>query len=177
MHPQVRANYLASPMLVVAFALAGRVDIDLTKEPLGKGKDGKPVFLRDIWPTLEEIQQAMSASLKPSLFEHRYGSVFEGDEIWKGLEVPEGSRYAWDKNSTYVQEPPFFTDLPPEPLAAARHQRRPRPRGAGRLGDDRPHLPRGLHPEERPRRAATSASTASSRWTGTPSAPAAATTK
>jgi aconitate hydratase len=114
-HPQVRANYLASPMLVVAFALAGRVDIDLTREPLGVGRDGKPVFLRDIWPSAEEIQGAMAASLKPELFERRYASVFEGDEIWKGLEVPEGSRYGWDPKSTYVQEPPFFVNLPPEP--------------------------------------------------------------
>jgi aconitate hydratase len=114
-HPQVRANYLASPMLVVAFALAGRVDIDLSREPVGTGRDGKPVFLRDIWPTAEEIQATMAASLKPELFERRYASVFEGDEIWKGLQIPEGSRYAWDAESTYVQEPPFFVDLPPEP--------------------------------------------------------------
>jgi aconitate hydratase len=114
-HPQVRANYLASPMLVVAFALVGRVDIDLTKEPLGTGRDGKAVFLREIWPSLEEIQATMAASLKPELFERRYASVFEGDETWKGLQVPGGSRYAWDASSTYVQEPPFFVDLPPEP--------------------------------------------------------------
>ncbi len=114
-HPQVRANYLASPMLVVAFALAGRVDIDLTREPLGTGRDGKPVYLRDIWPSPEEIQAAMSSSLKPELFERRYASVFEGDDTWQALEVPEGSRYAWDQGSTYVQEPPFFADLPPEP--------------------------------------------------------------
>jgi aconitate hydratase len=114
-HPQVRANYLASPMLVVAFALAGRVDIDLTKEPLGTGRDGKAVFLREIWPSAEEIQATMAASLKPELFERRYASVFEGDETWKGLRVPEGSRYAWDATSTYVQEPPFFVDLPPKP--------------------------------------------------------------
>jgi aconitate hydratase len=114
-HPQVRANYLASPMLVVAFALAGRVDIDLTREPIGTGRDGKAVFLREIWPSLEEIQATMATSLRPELFERRYASVFEGDEIWKGLQVPEGSRYAWDPNSTYVQEPPFFVDLPLEP--------------------------------------------------------------
>ncbi|HEU5041461.1 MAG TPA: aconitate hydratase AcnA, partial [Gemmatimonadales bacterium] len=114
-HPQVRANYLASPVLVVAFALAGRVDIDLTREPLGTGKDGRPVFLKDIWPTPEEIRQAMAASLKPELFERRYGAVFDGDENWQRLEVPGGSRYAWDADSTYVQEPPFFRDLPPEP--------------------------------------------------------------
>jgi aconitate hydratase len=116
-HPQVRANYLASPMLVVAFALAGRVDMDLSREPLGTGRDGKPVYLRDIWPTAEEIQTAMSGSLKPELFERRYASVFEGDDTWQALKVPEGSRYAWDSGSTYVQEPPFFVDLPTEPPA------------------------------------------------------------
>jgi aconitate hydratase len=114
-HPQVRANYLASPMLVVAFALAGRVDIDLDQEPLGEGHDGTPVYLRDIWPSAEEIQAAMSASLKPELFERRYASVFEGDDTWRSLEVPQGNRYAWDPASTYVQEPPFFANLPPEP--------------------------------------------------------------
>ncbi len=114
-HPQVRANYLASPMLVVAFALAGQVDIDLDREPLGTGKDGKPVYLRDIWPSPKEIADAMAASLKPALFRERYGSVFEGDEVWRALPVPEGSRYAWDPASTYVQEPPFFQELPPDP--------------------------------------------------------------
>jgi aconitate hydratase len=114
-HPQVRANYLASPMLVVAFALAGRVDIDLVREPLGTGKDGTPVYLKDVWPSPAEVRDAMASSLKPELFERRYGAVFEGDEIWRGLQVPEGSRYAWDAASTYVQEPPFFIDLPAEP--------------------------------------------------------------
>jgi len=114
-HPQVRANYLASPMLVVAFALAGRVDIDLTREPIGTGRDGQPVYLRDIWPSAEEIRTAMTSSLKPQLFERRYGSVFEGDETWRRLDVPAGNRYAWDARSTYVQEPPFFVNLPTEP--------------------------------------------------------------
>jgi len=114
-HPQVRANYLASPMLVVAFALAGRVDIDLVQEPLGVGTDGRPVFLKDIWPTPDEVRDTMARSLKPEMFERRYGSVFEGDQIWQGLQVPEGNRYAWDPASTYVQEPPFFIDLPAEP--------------------------------------------------------------
>ena len=115
MHPQVRANYLASPLLVVAFALAGRVDIDLTREPLGNGKDGRPVYLKDIWPTAAEVRDTMTASLKPSMFESRYASVFEGDEVWQGLSVPEGSRYAWDPKSTYVAEPPFFQNLGAEP--------------------------------------------------------------
>jgi aconitate hydratase len=114
-HPSVRANYLASPLLVVAFALAGRVDIDLMRQPLGIGKDGKPVHLREIWPSPKEIADAMAASLKPSLFRERYASVFEGDEVWRGLPVPAGSQYAWDPASTYVQEPPFFQNLPPEP--------------------------------------------------------------
>jgi aconitate hydratase len=114
-HPQVRANFLASPMLVVAFALAGRVDIDLSREPLGTGSNGRPVYLKDIWPSAQEVQDAMAGALKPELFERRYGSVFDGDETWQALKVPEGSRYAWDPASTYVQEPPFFTDLPPEP--------------------------------------------------------------
>jgi aconitate hydratase len=115
-HPQVRANYLASPMLVVAFALAGRVDIDLSREPLGTGTDGRPVYLKDIWPSPAEVRDAMASSLKPELFVRRYGAVFEGDETWQALKIPEGSRYAWDPASTYVQEPPFFTDLPAEPL-------------------------------------------------------------
>ncbi len=114
-HPLVRANYLASPLLVVAFALAGRVDIDLDRDPIGTGKDGKPVYLRDIWPTPEEVRDAMAASLKPSLFRERYASVFDGDEVWQALPVPEGSRYAWDPKSTYVAEPPFFQHLTAEP--------------------------------------------------------------
>jgi aconitate hydratase len=116
-HPSVRANYLASPMLVVAFALAGRVDIDLASEPLGLGTDGKPVYLSDIWPTPAEIREQMAAALKPELFRSRYASVFEGDATWQALSVPEGSRFAWDPASTYVQEPPFFVDLPADPPA------------------------------------------------------------
>ncbi|MCI0687709.1 MAG: aconitase family protein, partial [Sporichthyaceae bacterium] len=114
-HPAVRANYLASPMLVVAFALAGRVDIDLVREPLGTGSDGRPVYLTDIWPTPAEVRDQMAAALKPELFRNRYASVFDGDATWQALSVPDGSRFAWDPGSTYVQEPPFFVDLPAEP--------------------------------------------------------------
>ena len=114
-HPLVRANYLASPLLVVAYALAGRVDVDLDTEALGTGKDGKPVYLRDIWPSPKEVADAMATSLKPALFRERYASVFDGDEVWQALPVPQGSRYAWDPNSTYVAEPPFFQNLPVEP--------------------------------------------------------------
>ncbi|HEX9895841.1 MAG TPA: aconitate hydratase AcnA, partial [Gemmatimonadales bacterium] len=114
-HPLVRANYLASPILVVAFALAGRVDLDLEREPLGTDTAGKPVYLKEIWPSAEEIREAMSASLKPELFTQQYALVFDGDEQWRGLLVAEGSRFAWDSSSTYIQEPPFFVDLPRRP--------------------------------------------------------------
>lgn len=120
-HPHVRANYLASPMLVVAYALAGRIDIDLTEEPLGVGKNGDPVFLKDIWPTSEEIAQAVSKSLKPEMFKRQYADVFTGTDAWKKLPTPEaeGGRYAWDPESTYVAEPPFFTNLADEPAPLA----------------------------------------------------------
>jgi aconitate hydratase len=111
-HPQVRANYLASPMLVVALALAGRADIDVYKEPLGHGRDGKPVFLSDIWPTQKEIQQTIHESLKADMFRKRYSEVFEGDDLWRGLPLPEeGSRYDWDPESTYIANPPFFEGM------------------------------------------------------------------
>ncbi|MCL4864314.1 MAG: aconitate hydratase AcnA [Gemmatimonadales bacterium] len=113
-HPHVRANYLASPMLVVAFALLGRVDADLDTTPLGIGSDGQPVFLRDIWPSAEEIASTMASALKPELFRERYASVFDGDAEWQALDVPTGSRFAWDPASTYIQNPPFFSTVTPE---------------------------------------------------------------
>jgi len=112
-HPQVRANYLASPMLVVAFALLGRVNADLDTTPLGVDRDGTPVMLRDLWPTPEEIAATMAEALKPELFRERYASVFDGDAEWQALEVPGGSRFAWDPASTYVQDPPFFRGVEP----------------------------------------------------------------
>jgi aconitate hydratase len=114
-HPLVRASYLASPLLVVAFALAGRVDIDLVNDPLRIDRDGRPVFLGDIWPSQEEVHQAMTTSLKPELFVSQYSAVFDGDDEWDALTVPEGTQFAWDPDSTYVREPPFFQGLPPEP--------------------------------------------------------------
>ena len=113
-NPLVKANYLASPILVVAYALAGTVDIDLTKDPLGYDPDGRPVYLRDIWPSQEEIRDTIARSLKPEMFRERYASVFDGDDQWQTLPVPEGDLYEWDPNSTYVQEPPFFVDMPDE---------------------------------------------------------------
>ena len=117
-HPLVRANYLASPVLVVAFALTGRVDIDLYNEPLGQDPDGKPVFLADVWPSQEEIRDTVTRSLKPEMYEKRYGEVFEGDDLWQSLPLPgESSRYDWDPDSTYIAKPPFFdgisTEVPP----------------------------------------------------------------
>jgi aconitate hydratase len=111
-HPLVRANYLASPMLVVAFALTGRIDIDLFNEPLGHGKDGKPVFLSDIWPTQAEVRRTVTESLRPEMYRDRYGEVFDGDDLWRELPVPEESAlYDWDTESTYIQNPPFFQGM------------------------------------------------------------------
>ncbi len=110
-HPLARASYLASPPLVVAFALAGRVDIDLTTEPLGVGSDDRPVFLADIWPAPDEIRSVIADSIDPELFRKTYAVVFEGDERWRALPIPQGDRYAWDPASTYVAKPPFFEGL------------------------------------------------------------------
>lgn len=117
-NPHVRANYLASPPLVVAYALAGTVDIDLYNEPLGIGKDGKEVYLKDIWPTNEEVLEAVQNSITPEMFARMYGNVFDGNETWNAITGVEGDLYSWDENSTYVQEPPFFVNLSstPEPV-------------------------------------------------------------
>ena len=110
-HPLARASYLASPPLVVAFALAGRVDIDLTSEPLGVDDAGTPVFLADLWPKPEEIRQVIADSIDPELFRRTYATVFEGDDRWRALPVPLGDRYAWVEGSTYIAKPPFFDGL------------------------------------------------------------------
>ncbi|HVN16861.1 MAG TPA: aconitate hydratase AcnA, partial [Anaerolineales bacterium] len=116
-HPLVKANFLASPPLVVAYALAGTVDIDLDKEPLGIGADGQPVYLKDLWPTQQEIAQTISSSLDVKMFEKRYASVFEGSDAWRNIKVSGGDLYEWDENSTYIHHPPYFQtltlDLPP----------------------------------------------------------------
>ncbi|HEU4725882.1 MAG TPA: aconitate hydratase AcnA [Candidatus Eisenbacteria bacterium] len=116
-HPEVRANYLASPPLVVAYALAGRVDIDLTTEPLGVGSDGKPVTLRDLWPTQREIQDAVAQAVRSETFQATYRDVYTGDETWRALPVPAGDRYAWEPGSTYVKRPPYFDGMPMKPAA------------------------------------------------------------
>ena len=109
--PDVQANYLASPPLVVAYALAGTVTKDLTKEPLGEGADGKPVYLKDIWPTTQEIQEFIEKYVTREIFASRYADVFKGDENWQKVQAPDGETYAWDDNSTYVQNPPYFAGM------------------------------------------------------------------
>ncbi|MBX7237081.1 MAG: aconitate hydratase AcnA [Caldilineales bacterium] len=123
--PDCRANYLASPPLVVAYALAGTVDIDFEAEPLGHDPNGNPIFLRDIWPSPEEIQAEIRRSLRPEMYEQEYANVFDGNEAWNQVAVPEGDRFAWDATSTYIKEPPFFQNLtaavpPVQPIAGAR---------------------------------------------------------
>ena len=116
---QVRANYLASPPLVVAYAIAGKMQIDLTTEPLGTGSDGSPVYLKDIWPTEREIQQTMLSSVKSGMFRSKYAEVFDGDDRWRALPVPAGERFEWDDDSTYIRNPPFFDGLTLEPAPLA----------------------------------------------------------
>jgi aconitate hydratase len=111
-HPQVKMNFLMSPMLVVAYAIAGRVDIDLTTEPISYDSNLQPVYLKDIWPSDDEINDIMARVLSPKDFSKNYGEIFEGNEIWRNLKVPEEKLYVWDKDSTYVKEVPFFYNLP-----------------------------------------------------------------
>ena len=112
---EVRANYLMSPPLVVAFALAGRIDTDLRKDAVGKGKDGKPVYLADIWPTQREVEEAVEHSVTAEMFSKSYAEVFSGDERWRGLSVPKGQTYAWEKDSTYIRRAPYFDDMKIQP--------------------------------------------------------------
>jgi aconitate hydratase len=117
--PEVRANYLASPPLVVAYALAGRIDLDLTSEPLGESESGEPVYLRDLWPSQQEVASTVARALRAEMFADEYREVFAGDERWNGLAVPAGDTYAWDPESTYVRHPPYFEGISgePEPVA------------------------------------------------------------
>ena len=114
-HPQVRASFLASPPLVVAYALAGTVDIDLTKEPVGTDANGEAVYLHELWPTPDEVREVVAKSITPELFEQNYAHVFDGDKHWRSLPNTEGELFKWDPNSTYIQEPPFFQNMPLEP--------------------------------------------------------------
>ncbi len=114
-HPYTKANYLASPPLVVAYALAGTVHIDLSQDPLGEDGDGRPVYLKEIWPSQKEISDTVAQSLKPEMFEKEYGNVFDGNETWNAISGQSGDLFGWNEDSTYVQEPPFFVGLSPDP--------------------------------------------------------------
>jgi aconitate hydratase len=118
-HPEVRMNYLASPPLVVAYALAGTMDVDMHSEPLGTGADGKPVYLRDVWPTPQEIQRTIADNVDSDMFKHGYSSVFQGDEHWNSIEVPQGQIYRWESESTYVRNPPYFDGMGMTPPGVA----------------------------------------------------------
>jgi aconitate hydratase len=111
-NPQVRANYLASPPLVVAYAIAGHVDMDLTTEPLGNDSNGKPVYLKDVWPTQKEVQDAIQSAMRAEMFQKAYEESLQGDDLWKALDAPSGDLYQWDETSTYVKRPPFFDEMP-----------------------------------------------------------------
>ncbi len=114
-NPDVKMNYLASPPLVVAYAIAGSMDIDLAKDPLGNDQEGKPVYLKDIWPSVDEVAQIIDQSIDPQMFTARYQDVFAGDERWRNLNTPTGDTFAWDQKSTYVRRPPYFENMPAEP--------------------------------------------------------------
>jgi aconitate hydratase len=114
-NPDVKMNYLASPPLCVAYALAGTMDLDIVHDPLGQDEQGNDVYLKDIWPSEHEVAQTIGEAVQADMFRRSYGEVFEGDERWNGLQVPEGERFAWDPNSTYVRLPPYFEGMPPEP--------------------------------------------------------------
>jgi aconitate hydratase len=116
-NPDVKMNYLASPPLCVAYALAGTMDIDLYDEPLGEDKNGEPVFLKDVWPDAREVAQTIEDAVQSDMFRKSYGEVFDGDERWNSLAVPTGERFEWAEDSTYVRRPPFFQDMPTEPEA------------------------------------------------------------
>ena len=140
-HPLVKANYLASPPLVVAYALAGTVDIDLNNKSLGIGSDGQPVFLKDLWPTQQEINEVIGSSVRAQMFKEKYADVFSGSDMWKDIKVKEGDLFEWSEDSTYIHHPPYFQT----PHAGrSSHQRHPRcacSRPVRRLDHDRPYLP------------------------------------
>jgi aconitate hydratase len=132
-HPEVKMNYLASPPLCVAYALAGRMDLDMLEDPLGEDRDGEPVYLRDLWPSQEEVNAAVEYAVQTDMFRKSYGEVFEGDENWSSLKVPEGDRYAWDDASTYVKRAPYFEGM--EPAAPEGFERIAGARAIALLGD------------------------------------------
>ena len=172
-HPEVKANYLASPPLVVAYALAGRMDIDFENEPMGDGD----VYLRDIWPSAQEIGDTIATSVRAEQFSETYADVFTGDDAWRALPVPEGELFAWQPDSTYVRQPPYFEGMPREPGIVGDIDGA---RCLVWLGDSvtTDHIsPAGSIKPDSPAGAVPRSSTASSARTSTPTARAAATTR
>ena len=154
-HQNIKANFLMSPPLVVAFALAGRVDLDLTKEPLGKDKAGKDVFLRDLWPSLGEVRDALQSALTPDVFRRLYRDFADQNPKWNEISSSKGEVYQWDENSDYIHEPPFFRDFSMEVGRIADIQNARGPGNFWRFSDDRSHLAGGRDQGRRRRRANT----------------------
>ncbi len=176
-NPDVKMNYLASPPLCVAYALAGTMDIDIVGDPIGTGADGEDVYLRDIWPSEKEVAETVGEAVQSDMFRRSYGEVFAGDERWNGLEVPGGERFAWSQDSTYVRLPPYFQDMPAAPEAVTDIERaRVSLRCSATASPPITSRPRARS-SATARRAATCRSRASSRATSTPTAHAAAITK
>ena len=152
-NPHVKANYLASPMLVVVYALAGSMKIDIAKDPIGYGKNDKPVYLKDLWPTNKEIADAVRKSVTPAAFKKRYKDVFTGDQLWRKVKIAKGQTYMWDKASTYVQNPPYFVGMSKEAgNTISRHREGAAAGDPRRFHHHRPHLARRLDQEGRPGR-------------------------
>ena len=151
-NPDVKMNYLASPPLVVAYALAGSMDVDLYKDPLGQDEDGNDVFMKDIWPSAAEVEEVIASAITSDMFTNDYADVFAGDEQWKSLPTPEGDTFEWDQDSTYVRKPPYFDGMPDEPEPVEDIEGARVLAEAGRLGDHRPHLPCRRDQEGQPRR-------------------------
>ncbi len=151
-NPLVRANYLASPPLVVAYALAGRMDTDLNSEALGQDTNGNPVYLRDVWPSQQEITQAIDSSVRAEMFRKAYEESLQGDERWKAVQAPAGEIFKWDETSTYVKRPPLLRKHAEAGTAAKGHTRSSRSGSPGRFRHDRSYFACGLHSARKPGR-------------------------
>ena len=176
-HPLVRASYLASPPLVVAFALAGTVDIDLSTQPLGTDRDGAPVFLADLWPTTEEVKATVGSAVSGDLFREAYASVFDGDARWRALDIPAGDRYRWEDDSTYVCPAAVLHRTPAGARTDRPDRRGSRPGRSWAIRSPPTTSPRPVPSRPGPPPASGSRSTACRRWSSTRTGPGAATTK
>ena len=176
-NPDVKMNYLASPPLVIAYALAGTMDFDFESQPLGKDKDGNDVFLKDIWPSQKDVSDTIASAINQEMFTKNYADVFKGDERWRNLPTPSGNTFEWDPGLDVCAQAPVLRGDVRRTGAGQRHHRRPGAGAARRFGDHRPHLPRRQPSSRAPRRRSTSTSTASTARTTTPSVRGAATTR